>query len=134
MYEFTLQTYGEVFAQAQPLTGTAVIGNQNIKPEAGQHLGGLSVSVLANGPVTVATGAHILVAVETSDTTTDADFKPLVSFNTQGQAADVAGFSAVSGQKLAWFPLPEAKRYVRVKLSGGGVTGTVDCILEYVAR
>lgn len=134
MLEYTLQTHGEIFAQAQALTGTATLGNQNAKPEVGRHLGSLAVTLLANGPVTAAASSHVTVAVETADSTDDAAFKPLVTFSTQGKADFAAGFTATNGQKLACLPLPDAARYVRVKLSGTGITGKVDCVLEYLAR
>lgn len=134
MREFTLQTHGEVFAEAQTLTGTATLGNQNAKPEVGRHLGSLAVTLIANGPVTAAANSHVTIAAETADTTDDAAFKPLVTFSTQGKADFAAGFTAANGRKLARLPLPDAARYVRVKLSGAGITGKVDCVLEYLAR
>lgn len=134
MYNFTLKNYGEVFAEAQTLTGTSTIGNKNIKVEAGKHLGGLGVSVLAKGPVTVAVNGQVTIAVETSETTTDGDFTPLITYNTQGVKPFVTGFAAQDGQEMARLPLPEAGRYIRVKLAGSGVTGTVDCALVYLPR
>lgn len=134
MYNHTLSAYGEVFAEAQALTGTATIGNKNIKVEVGQHLAGLAVSVLANGPVTAAASGSVVVTVETSPDTNDANFKPLVTFSTLGTVKYASGFSAVDGKSLATFPLPEANRYIRVKLSGTNITGVVDCILEYLPR
>ena len=134
MYNHTLKSSGEVFAQAQDVTATATLGNKNIKAETGAHLGGLAVSVLANTPVTAAPGSQITVSVESSADTNDANFKPLAVFATTGTPRYVAGFTAAEGQKLAAFPLPEGSRYARVKLSGSGITGKVDCLLEYLAR
>ena len=134
MYNFTLKSYGEIFAEAQALTGTATIGNKNIKPEVGRHLAGLAVSILASGALTVAAGGSVVVTVETSKDTVDANFKQLATFSTLGTERYAAGFTASSGEKIAVFPLPPANRYIRVKLSGTSVTGNVDCILEYIAR
>lgn len=134
MREFTLQTHGEIFAEAQSLTAAATLGNKNAKPEVGRHLGGLAVTLVASGPVSAAANSHAAIAVETADSDDDAAFKPLVSMSTQGRAEYAAGFTAANGQTLARLPLPDAGRYVRVKLSGSGITGKVDCLLEYLAR
>lgn len=133
MHTHTLTAYGEIFAQAQNVTGTATAGNKNAAVEVGDHLGGLAVTFLANGAVTVAAGGKIAATVEHGDAP-DGTFATLAVHDSAGMERFAGGFSAADGQPLAIFPLPAAKRFVRVKIHGSGVTGKVDCVLEHLAR
>ena len=129
MYAHKIKEYGGIIAEAQAVTGTATIGNKNLKYEVGEHLASLAVCFTANGNVTLANNAAFTATVEHSDTIDGA-------FTAAGNSTVTIspGFTAVSGQPLATIPLRDCKRFVQIKISGSGVTGTVDCFYEYMAR